>query len=134
MTASKRLNPTQLRVLNFLSSYKDPRSGRCTPYLGEIADACGVSRSYIPMVTRRLDRMGYLRRKPCWEYDTGRNIGKNIHGLIVQMTPPSPKSSDNIFGSPEYRGPNLYRLTPAARRAIAASVGQPDDTGRTLAE
>lgn len=102
------IKPSQRRVLNFLRSYRHPRTGECTPTLREIATAVGLSTSQARVIVADLVQDHSVESVTCWVYpvpDQG-NTG-------VRFTPPRPitdATPDELLSFGFKRGPNLYRV------------------------
>lgn len=68
--AEEKLSKTQLRILEFLKTYKDGETGLCTPPIREIAQAVGLSRNYAQKVLRELADHGVIEISERWyDYD-----------------------------------------------------------------
>lgn len=57
---------SQLKILEFLQTYNDPRTGQCTPSVKKIADGVKLSRGHVRRLLRQLVSEGFLEIEERW--------------------------------------------------------------------
>jgi len=89
VTSTKKLNTAQLRILEFLQSYRDPETHECTPSVQTIADAVGFSRNYVQKILGELATNGVIEKSERWyQYDDPLDTPArmpNLYKVLIAM-------------------------------------------------